>query len=157
MCGRCVGQSMGERFDWYVRTIYGVGWAVAHVRGERRAAGYSHTVGLTRFHGHPEVLVSGLEPGDATRLLGEIAESVRSGVWLSAGIMFGADTGHTLQLADIADPQRMADAQLVYASEAGPVRGLQVIWSDQSGRWPWDPGWLGTDHDQPLFGQPLHL
>ncbi|MDQ1286667.1 MAG: hypothetical protein QG622_232 [Actinomycetota bacterium] len=157
MGSRYVGQSRGERFDWYVRTIYGLGWAVAHAEGAGRAAGYSHTVGLTRFHGHPELLVSGLEPDDAGRLLGELAASVRAGAWLDAGVMFGADTGHTLQLADVADPQLMADAQLVYASEAGFVPGLQVIWSDQSGNWPWDPSWLGTDQDQPLFGHPLHL
>jgi hypothetical protein len=153
----CVEQSGDERLDRYVRAICELGWAVAHVEGSGQSSGYSYTIGLTRFHGHPELLVSGLEPEDATRLLGELAGSVRGGSRLIAGVMFGADTGHTLQLADIADPQRMTDAQTVYASEAGHVDGLQVIWSDQSGNWPWDPGWLGTDCDQPLFGHPLHL
>lgn len=156
MCAGCLGRGMGGRFQRYLHRIATIGWAVAHVEADAEGAGFSHTVGLTRFHGHPELLVSGLAPEDAERLLAELAVAVRDGSWLTAGARFDADSGHRIQLADVANPRRLEDAQAVYGGEAGLVPGLQIIWSDQSGHWPWDPAWPGTRYDQPLFGLPLH-
>ena len=132
------------------------GWAPVHVAATPRLAEFSYTVGLTRLHGHPEILVSGAPPDLAARILAAVAQAARADHRVEPGAVWpGAQAGQ-FQFVRIDDPGRLAHAQHVYHASAGPVPALQVIWSDHQGRWPWSPGWPASAAVQPLFGTPLH-
>jgi hypothetical protein len=110
---------------------------------------------MTRHHGHPELLASGLPPREAGALLADLVERVRAGERLTAGDVLAPDGEYRLQLVRVADPGQLDHAQAIYATPRTPVPALQVVWSDESGHWPWQPGWVGRVSDQPLFGLPL--
>lgn len=152
MCVRCEGRTLEEVRQHYLELIEVHGWAVCGVEGGTEPP-FAYTVGLTRFHGHPELLVSGLELTDATGLLNEVGETVREGVRLQAGgVMTWDDHDHRLVLLRVRDPDRLVYAQEIYRTAAGPVPALQVVWSDHDGRLPWDAGWSGGRRRQVLYG-----
>jgi len=155
MCEECKEQEVETVLAGYRRAVWERGWALASVAGTAQWVGFSYTIGMTRHHGHPELLASGLVPAEAMGLLTDLAEEVRAGHRFAAGEVLSPDGAHRLQLVRVADPGRLAHAQAIYAGPAGPVPALQVVWSDQAGRWPWQPGWPGRVSDQPLFGLPL--
>lgn len=157
MCRMCdEGWPLEKVLHVYRKHIQHQGWAVVSLTPTPHQAAVSYTVGLTRLHGHPEVLVSGQPPEAAMLLLNVVAAAVRRGVRLQAGQVFPADDGALVQFAQVHDPGQLEHAQQVYASPLGPVPALQAIWTDYEGHWPWSPGWPGTAADQPLFGDPVH-
>jgi len=156
MCVQCEAWPVGTVLASYRNQVREGGWALASVAPTPQRVGYSYTIGLTRHHGHPELLASGLTPGEAGGLLADLAAAVRGGLRLAAGDVLSPDGAHRLQLVRVAEPGQLAHAQAIYASAAGTVPGLQVVWSDRAGHWPWQPGWPGRVSDQPLFGLPLH-
>ncbi len=155
MCLRCEGWSDEEVLAQSRRDIEVHGWGFVHVEGGGGAA-FTYTVGLTRFHGHPELLVTGLEADQAAVLLGDLADDVRAGMRLSDGDVLSEECCHThlLQLVRIEDPRRLAQAQQIYASSAGLVPALQVVYTDDQGHWPWDHTWPLGYWCQPVFGRP---
>jgi hypothetical protein len=156
MCGQCEGQGAPTVLTGIRQRIWTHGWALASHPTTGRRVGFSYTIGLTRHHGHPELLVSGLVPEEAAGLLGDLAAAVRSGHRYCPGDVLSPDGAHRLQLVRVTDPARLAHAQAVYATPTTPVTAMQVVWSDHDGHWPWQPGWPGRVGDQPLFGLPLH-
>ncbi len=156
MCNQCADRSIREVLALFRRCIWSQGWAVADVGPTRGRAAYSYTIGLTRHRGHPELLASGLVPGEARGLLSELADEGRAGRRFGAGEVLSPDGGHLLQLVRVADPGSLTHAQAIYGSTGIPVPALQVVWSDGEGHWPWQRGWPGRVSDQPLFGLPLH-
>jgi hypothetical protein len=152
MCMRCNGLSEAEITDWYLTTIETAGWALVAVEADRTSATFAYTVGLTRFHGHPEILVSGMVPPLAAALLNDLARKVSVGNQFVPGQIV-TEPGHDrLQFITVDDPTVLAQAQVIYASaEAGPVPALQVVRTDRRGRWPWENG---RQRSQPLFGTP---
>ena len=156
MCVQCERRSVELVVADYRQAVRVRGWAMASVRATPSRAGFSYTVGLTRHHGHPELLASGLTPPEAGGLLTELARRVRAGARFSPGDVLTPAGSHRLQLVGVADPAQLTHAQAIYAGPAGPVPALQVVWSDHDGHWPWQPGWPGRAGDQPLFGLPIH-
>jgi uncharacterized protein DUF4262 len=154
MCLRCQGYSEAEVLDHYRALIREHGWAVVQVTG---LVGFAYTVGLTRFHGHPELLVSGLSPAHAPARLSEFASEVASGRRFVAGVLREGPGQHRTQFLQVDEPVELVIAQAVYARATG-VPALQVVLSDHQGRWPWTPGWRGCAGEavQPLFGSPVH-
>jgi len=156
MCVQCEVRPAPEVVADYRRRIRLHGWALAGVRTTTRRAGFSYTIGMTRHHGHPELVASGLPAAEAEALLTELARQVRAGRCFSPGDVLTPSGAHRLQLVGVADPAQLSHAQAIYASSAGMVPALQVVWSDADGHWPWQPGWPGRASDQPLFGLPIH-
>jgi hypothetical protein len=157
MCRMCdEGWALDMVLRVFRKQIQHQGWGVVHEAPAGAAAGFSYTVGLTRLHGHPEVLVSGQPPEAATLLLNVVAAAVRGGLWVEAGLLFPADDGGQVQFAQVHAPERLRHSQEIYAGPIGRVPALQAIWTDYEGHWPWSPGWPGTAADQPLFGDPIH-
>lgn len=155
MCVHCEGRSLPEVLASYRQCIRVRGWALASVAATRVRREFSYTIGMTRHHGHPELLASGLPPREAGALLADLVERVRAGERLTAGDVLAPDGEYRLQLVRVADPGQLDHAQAIYATPRTPVPALQVVWSDESGHWPWQPGWVGRVSDQPLFGLPL--
>ncbi|GAB6900298.1 DUF4262 domain-containing protein [Kineosporia succinea] len=158
MCLKCQGWSDEDIREKSRRDIEQHGWGYVHVEGGGRPS-LTYTVGLTRFHGHPELAVTGLDADQATPLLDGLAHEVRHGVRLAPGDLLAEPCceTHLLQLVEVGDPRHLAQAQEIYASRAGLVPGLQVVWTDDRGRWPWEHDWDGGTWGQPLLGRPLRL
>jgi hypothetical protein len=155
MCLKCEGWTDEEILQKSRDDIERHGWGYVHVQGGD-AADFTYTVGLTRFHGHPELAVTGLGAYQATTLLDDLAGEVRCGFRLAAGDRLSEQCceAHRLQLVQVEDPRRLAQAQAIYASSAGLVPALQVVYTDDQGHWPWDRGWAGGPATQPLLGRP---
>ena len=135
------------------------GWVVMLVvPGEEQTvltASYAYTVGLAS-HNFPELLIAGLDPQVAHELLNDLAQRV----WYRAERF-----SHGSRIDDLIDGY---DAVVVDAQPTGPitpeaaiarygvdrVRLQQVVWSDQLGRFPWDPGYEFAADVQPLIGRP---
>lgn len=102
---------------------------------------FAYTTGLVP-HGHPELVVYGLEMRIAQSLLNTLAFSV-----INDGACYGhGDTVHQLVRAFPVRLVRMTDttqdltvANSLYGVD-GPIDALQLVLPDQDGRWPWQPG-----------------
>jgi hypothetical protein len=156
MCLICDGSPPSDLLDAHRRAIGDHGWSIEHVEPSQGLAAVSYTIGLTRFHGHPEMLVTGLDPVDATAMLEGFGELVRAGARFATGDLVAADEGHRIQLVQVLDPRVLVCAQAIYADPGPAVPALQAVWSDHRGHWPWCRHWPGHPGDQPLFGRPLH-
>lgn len=155
MCLKCQGWTDEEIQQERLRTIERHGWAVTTVAGDGTATPFAYTIGMTRFHGHPELFVSGLAHAVAGSFLNGFAEQIRDGARFAGGTVVTKLGGqHRWQFVPVDDPTELVDAQETYASPAGPVPALQVIWSDHDGHWPWDPAWTLGQATQPLYGRP---
>lgn len=154
MCLRCQGYSEAEVLDHYRALIREHGWAVVQVTG---LVGFAYTVGLTRYHGHPELLVSGMTAEHAPGYLEEFGARVTAGQRFAAGSLHAGPGRHRSQFLAVTDPAELVIAQAIYA-RGFPVPALQVVFSDHEGGWPWEEGWVGCAGEavQPLFGAPLH-
>jgi hypothetical protein len=152
MCLRCNGLTEEEILASRLQLIQTYGWSITYVAADEDEAAFAYTIGLTRFHGHPELLVSGLDQPSSGGLLNELGGQVRSGVRFEHGDLI-QEGQHRFQFVQVEDPRELIDAQETYASRAGLVPGLQVIYSDPRGHWPWECGGILS---QPLFGTPPH-
>lgn len=132
--------------------IDSVGWAVEAVPGDGFDLPYAYTVGLTRYHGHPEVLVSGVGRCGALEYLDAVGERIRAGERFRFGDELRLGRERAVLLA-VDQPERLEQAQVVYARPGGRlVPALQLVLSDGRGRMPWEPRWGGWP--QALFGTP---
>ncbi len=156
MCWTCDGWSDEEIRQWYLDTIEEVGWALCAVEAGPSSPPFTYTVGLTRFHDHPELVMSGLSGPDAAPLLNELGQHVREGHRFRAGDVITSFSSHRYQVLRVNDPRRLAMAQEIYGLRgAKPVQGLQVVWSNHDGQWPWDPAWADGLAAQALYGRPF--
>jgi hypothetical protein len=114
-----------------------------------------YSVGLTRYDGHPEVIVVGVCCDHAEELIDAAANAVRQGYRLAAGWRLGGDSavgpgGFDATLIDVDEPWHLRLAQLTYAYANGPtVPALQIVTVDDDGWLPWESG-----SDAVLLGPP---
>lgn len=123
-------------------------FAVLSVGGSRRTAEFSYTVGLTG-QGLSELIVTGLRREMASRLVrlwGEYLldqSVVLPGEVLESGPLL-------MQAVEVERPEEhLLVASRLYGDE---VRGLQLVWADERGRWPWDQGHRARRSGQPVLG-----
>lgn len=119
-------------------------WLVVHGPGAA-----SSTAGLAR-QDLPELVVLGLPPEVGGALLHELAEHLLAGEpvpdeqplgWLVEG-------GRPPVLLPVPTPPEMPAVQAL----GRPVQVRQLVWADDAGRMPWEPGADATG--QPLLGPP---
>ncbi|MBA2427455.1 MAG: DUF4262 domain-containing protein [Actinobacteria bacterium] len=78
MCMMCEGASLDDvRFHIH-GLIEGSGWAVIPVEGNTPYRSWAYTVGLVQTFDHPELVVVGLDPLAAGRLLNSIGDAIRT-------------------------------------------------------------------------------
>ncbi|EUA35724.1 hypothetical protein I552_6526 [Mycobacterium xenopi 3993] len=137
MCWMCdhPGSTMQEYLAEVRKTMLRHGWAVQYVEDAR--VPYAYTVGLTR-HDVPELLVTGVPPQRAVRLLNLVGErSVREGP-PAPGVQIEIRPGPLLEVVEVEHPDaHMNCAAAIFGNE---LRALQLVWADRRGRWPWVPG-----------------
>ncbi len=122
------------------RTIRDEGWALSRgcvaVDGDHVDVRY--TAGLTRHHGHPELIVVGGHLPRERDILTGLAAHVSSGARLEpCWVTFGS---RRLALVPVDEPEVLWLTHLVYAAYGHPVCALQVVGPDEHGRWPWAGG-----------------
>jgi Domain of unknown function (DUF4262) len=97
------------------------GWAVQYVEDDRRP--FAYTVGLTRRE-LPELLVTGVSPPRALRLLDTVARRALAGDSLRPGMQTTLAAGPLVEVVEVAQP----DAHLNCAVGIfGEVTALQLV------------------------------
>ena len=132
-------------------TIDRHGWMVQAVGGSRLYAPFAYTVGLTA-KGLPDLVVTGVRDQPAAVLLNAVAtELVAHGRRVRHGDSLDlTGTGPRLELVELPQP----DAHLFFAVDVygAAVRGLQLVWADEGGTWPWERGFRAGQGGQPVLG-----
>lgn len=127
---RCSARSKSEIRQSYLETTERYGRGVVSVGGDRRTLPFAYTVGLTRYHDHPELVVSGVEGTDAATTLNALAEHLRDGHRYAAGDVVESFSPNRYQLLRVNDATRLVIAQEIY------------------------PRWADRRSRQELFGRP---
>ena len=85
------------------------------------------------------VLVAGITWLGVGRALAPLERIRRTTATIGAGQVLGSEeVGRECLVVRVDDPSRLVLAQALYATGRGPVPALQVVWSDEAGRWPWE-------------------
>lgn len=135
-------------FNQLLSLIQEHGWAIRHV-GAGDDAAFSYTVGLTAL-GHPEIVMEGLPFEVAQAFLNLMGEDVKAGKRFAPGSI---TTDLTEPPAPIAFISVENIAGLTAVAEVyGQVKALQAIWSDSTGRLPWESSYRNSPDAQPLLG-----
>ena len=124
-------------------------YLVMSVGGSRDSAEFSYTIGLTAYGLH-ELIVLGRRHDEAQTLLTVWGDYVLDKSLVLPGETFGTGP-FVLEAVEVEHPEE----HLVLADSLfGPaVRALQLVWADDRGRWPWDPGHRARRSGQPVLGE----
>src|SRR4051794_10083599 len=135
MCWKCDNPNASPKaYERMIRDMIArVGWAVQGVEGDGVHPPYAYTVGLT-WKGLPELVITGLEPTTAVRLLnGAAQETIERGP-LAHGQVVRDDNGAALM--EVVRVQHPTVHLRLALRICGPgVRGVQLVWPDPQGRW----------------------
>lgn len=108
----------------------------------------SYSVGLTA-HGLPELVVVGLRRTDASQLI-----QVWGDYLLDESLVLPGETLESgpfvLEAVEVERPEDHLRVAVALYGDA--VRGLQLAWADDRGRWPWQAGHRVRRAGQPLLG-----
>ena len=123
------------------------GWAVQGVSGRQS---FAYTVGLTDC-GLPELVITGMDDEAAATVLNAVARRV-----LRADLEVGARVdlaGLVLEVVRVQRPElHLLTATALYGDD---VRGLQLVWPDDRGRYPWQVGHRPRRGGQAMLGRPV--
>jgi hypothetical protein len=148
MCWQCdnPGATQEDYFDLLAMQIRKEGWTVQYIEGRNP---FAYTIGLHDY-GLPELLVTGISPQRALRLLNAVARDAMGGRVITPGEQIALRAGPLVEIVEVDHP----DAHLKFAiAFGGPeVRALQLVWADGRGRWPWAPGFCDGRTRQPVLG-----
>lgn len=148
MCQECdyPHESPEEYFDRVREMIGRSRFAVIAIGGSRDEAEFCYSVGLTE-HGLPELIVMGLDSDPATRLVRVWGDYLLDERVVLAGERLTSGPWHTEAVRVAFPREHLLSADALYGDR---VQALQLVWADNTGRMPWDPG-----HDPGPAGQPL--
>lgn len=154
MCWQCDNPqgAIEDYLDTIRATMREHGWAVQFVESERLP--FAYTVGLYA-RGLPELLLTGLPPQTSARLLNSIAHQiVEDGIAVQPAMHIDYQGEFLLEVVEVDHPE----VHLKFAAALfGPqIRALQLVWTDDPGRWPWDTGWA-HGRPQPVLGRRREL
>lgn len=128
--------------DWRVnRDVAEYGWHTIGIDEDEEGPPFVYSVGFLRTLGHPEVLVTGLEPHLGHDILSTIAAEVRDGLQFDVDEEYDDILDGFLCTFRKVDPQfysRFLGCGLRYYRHEFPC--LQCVWPDKLGRFPWDEG-----------------
>lgn len=153
MCWMC--DHPGSTVDDYLGLIRGKirkrGWTVQYVEDDRIP--YAYTIGLTG-HDLPELLMTGISPLRALELLGGMADAAAQVEWdvdfPDPGVRLTLPGPTLIEVVEVEHPDAHMNAAIgIYGGE---VRGLQLVWADWRGRWPWSSGFNNGRGTQPVLG-----
>jgi hypothetical protein len=150
-----VRQFLKQQDAWTRETIRRSGWAIQYVSGEGdQDPPFAYTVGLFGL-GHPELVVFGIGPGDAGCLLNDVGGRVRDGQRVIPGeLVTFTDWPHRVHVLPLVNPAEVLFAanRFYRRPDRNPVPGVQLVWDDKEGRFPWEPDFAAPRWLQPLPG-----
>lgn len=118
--------------------------------GDDSTPSFCYTVGLS-VRQHPELIAFSLPQQVVATVLNAAAFAVLDdGKTWTPGLTEGLLTVpcHLVTVDDTTE--HFSIARRLYPV----VRGLQLVWPDTEGRFPWDVGYSGAPHLQPVLGTP---
>ncbi len=143
MCWSCDNPGGDYLFEVVIPIIRRTGWMIQGVEGQPYLA---YTVGLTE-RGLAELVVTGLTLDRAAVLLNRLAAGP-SGE-LGAGDQLTVE-GRLLEVVELPHPEaHLFTAAALYGPD---LRGVQLVWADERGVWPWSRGHRGGRGGQPVLG-----
>lgn len=127
-------------------------WAVTGVLGDAAHPPLAYTTGLTE-HGRPELVMTGLTPRLAGLLLDHAAQTVALDPTFGPGSRVPARLRRAVALRaiDVIDAAPMRLTRVVYGLQ---FEAVQLVWPDDEGHYPWQPGYAIPRQVQPLLGLP---
>lgn len=149
MCWMCdhPGSTVDQWLAAIAETKSKHGWAVQYV--ESQSAPYAYTVGLHE-RGLPELLVTGLPPQPAARLLNTVAAYLMDGGRPVPGEWISIPDGPMLAVVQVEHPD--AHMNVAVAFYGPELRALQLVWADERGHRPWCPEFSNGQLQQPVLG-----
>jgi hypothetical protein len=148
MCWTCdhPGSTRDDYLNELRAKILRCGWAVQYV--ESNQVPFAYTVGLTRDR-LPELLITGVSPRRAVRLLNSVARGTANP--LTLGAQMTIPSGPLVEIVEVEQP----DAHLYMAVEifGSDLEAWQLVWSDRGGRWPWSSDFNDGRGGQPVLGR----
>jgi hypothetical protein len=140
------GSTIDDYLDHLRSIVAHRGWAAQYVEDNRTP--YAYTIGLHDY-GLPELLVTGVSPQRAKRLLNNVARIAIRDTAPMPGDRFQLPAGPLLEIVTVDHPDaHMNMAVALY----GPVSALQLVWADGRGRWPWSAAFNDGRGRQPVLG-----
>jgi hypothetical protein len=134
------------------------GWMVAKV-GDQGVM-FAYTVGLTETLGHPELIMTGLDPNVAQSILNMAGDRIEKGESLIPYSSEGAESvlfvdglfggGYRAAVQRVSPSQRdhrMGVAKVHYEARGQDWEALQIIMPDAKGRFPWQLGYAFPGQD----------
>lgn len=121
---------------------------IQYVEKDRWRPPFAYTVGLTEV-GHPELLVTGLAAREAGRFLDSIAHELvhHGGSAYVPGQLNAWPEGGRAEVVEVTEPTvHLLTAVAMYGPD---LRAVQLVYTDDRGRWPWQVGFRGN---QPVLG-----
>ncbi|WP_424449577.1 DUF4262 domain-containing protein [Microbacterium arborescens] len=137
-------------------TIRRYGVAAEYVIGDARheQPSFAYSIGLFGL-GHPEVLVFGLDDGNAGAVINDVAARVRGGSDLTVGeVLSFPGWAHRVSVAHVPNPGEVLFSANSYYDRPpfASVPAVQLIYDDVHGRFPWDDGYSRPRWLQPEPG-----
>ena len=151
-CWACEDERLGIPYDpergWQRLTdiIEETGMAIQYVSGGPGQLSWAYTIGRLRRQ-RPELIAVGLAPGSVAQLFDEIEETWDQLTIPDDGICcVPGKPSHRFALMPVPDSLWFGDYLLGAFRDATEQNlldsraALQVLWPDNDGRFPWDPG-----------------
>ncbi|RJQ82832.1 DUF4262 domain-containing protein [Pseudonocardiaceae bacterium YIM PH 21723] len=132
--------------DHLTVTIERGGWVVITVPGEGPAPSIAYTVGLTD-RGLPELMATGLTDESAHQVLNKVAQHMLDRGKPENGTQ--AWSGETLLYEIVYVTEAWFHLEVARRRYGERLRAVQVVYPDDRGRTPWEPGHRPR---QPVFG-----
>jgi hypothetical protein len=149
MCWQCDNPdaTIDDYLDLLRRIVRRRGWAIQFIESEQQP--FAYTIGLHE-KGLPELLLTGLPPETSARLLNSIvAQIVNNSTLLRPAMHIDYQGEFLLEVVEVDHP----DAHLKFAVAIyGPIRALQLVWTDKAPLWPWDRSWAQGRRPQAVLG-----
>lgn len=151
MCWQCdhPGASPADYREHLRRLLDQNRWLVQGVQRDRGRPPYAYTVGLPR-HQRPELVVTGLPHQQAAKLLNTAAEQVITAEMPLPGEMLPLRDWPRLEMVRVAEPA--VHLKMAAALNGPGFSALQLVYTDDQGRWPWDKGFRDGRGTQPVLG-----
>lgn len=145
-----------EKIQWMLDEK---GWGAVPVRphesGHEWGAGYTYTFGLEARYGHPELVIFGMQPAMARRLMDLVVAQVSAGVQLPVGTPFVGLLDNDLRAALV--PVVVDEVAALFPTCTDIYgeqdwRMTQFVWPAANGAFPWEDGWPEElAHTQPIL------
>jgi Domain of unknown function (DUF4262) len=149
MCWMCdhPGSTIDDYLDHLRSVVDEHGWSTQFVEDNRTP--YAYTIGL-HGHGLPELLITGVSPQRAVRVLNSVARIAIRDYAPMPGDRIQLPAGPLLEVVSVDHPD--AHMNIAVAFYGPELRALQLVWADGHGRWPWAARFSDGRGRQPVLG-----